>query len=223
MRSDQELNPRFTSSQNWTFNRGLGGELKNTIQNEQGSQNAWTAFSHSGNEKNRVFLNQGGERFSNVSGISGADSILDGRSFVHWDFNRDGRLDLAIVNANKPLLQIFKNQLPSPNHFIAFRLQGGSQEGDEIKNLSNRDAIGAVITLQLGEQKLMRVLSAGEGFASQNSRTLVIGLGQSKEITSATIDWPSGNTTEIENLKAALLYEVKESSKTPKTSNYHLD
>ena len=222
MRSDQELNPRFTSSQSWTFDRGIGGELKNTIQNEEGSENPWTAFSHSGNERNRVFLNQSGKSFANVSGISGADSILDGRSFVHWDFNRDGQPDLAVVNANGPLLQIFENQNHSKNQFIAFRLEGDSKHGKN-SGMSSRDAIGTKITLQVGEQTLMRRLSAGEGFASQNSRTLVIGVGQNDEIESARIDWPSGETTELKNLKAGHFIEVGESQKTVKTENYDLD
>ncbi|MEM9079946.1 MAG: ASPIC/UnbV domain-containing protein [Verrucomicrobiota bacterium] len=223
MRSNKQLNPRFITSQNWTFERGPGGELKNLIPTKEGSDNPYISFSHSGNEQNRMFLNHQGTRFSNVSGISGADSILDGRSFIHWDFNRDGKPDLAVVNANKKLLQIFANQTPHQNHFIAFRLQGASQKAKPSKNHSNRDAIGAAITLRLGDQSLLRVLSCGEGFASQNSRTILIGIGQNTKIDSAKILWPSGKTTEMSDLSHRTLIFANESDSGIRVENYYLD
>lgn len=223
MRSDQQLNPRFVTSQNWTHDRGPGGKMKNSIRNEGNEAKPWTSFSHSGKERNRVFLNLEGTRFSDVSSISGADSILDGRSFVYWDFNRDGLLDLAVVNANKPLLQIFENQTSEKNNYIAIRLEGGSRAATATEEASNRDAIGAVVTLQVGDRKIMRVLSAGEGFASQNSRTLIIGLGSNTAVESAIIDWPSGRTTEITNLEAGTLVSAAEMQIYAKKGLYQLD
>ena len=196
--------------------------MKNAVPNQEGAATPWTAFSHSGKERNRLFLNQSGTHFSNVSGMSGADSIFDGRSFVHWDFNRDGQPDLAVVNANGPLLQIFENQNRSENQFIAFRLEGDSKNGKSSGN-SSRDAIGTKITLHAGKQTLMRVLSCGEGFASQNSRTILVGLGKHKKIKSVTIDWPSGASHVLKDLEANFLVKLKESEEAAETENYDLD
>ena len=222
MRSNQELNPRFTASQLWTHNRGPGGELKNLVANKSGDGKPWTAFSHSGKERNRLFLNQAGERFLNISGLSGADSVLDGRSFVHWDFNRDGKTDIAVVNANQTLLQIFENQSRNENHFIAFRV-----EGDFSKNAkpltSSRDAIGTKLILRSQNQSILRTLSCGEGFASQNSRTLLVGIGKHETIESATIHWPSGTSVTVENVPAGKLVTVKESGGSPQIENYSID
>lgn len=223
MRSDKQLNPRFAGSQNWTHDRGPGGQLTNLKPNPEGSEYPYTAFSHSGSERNRLFLNQRGETFTNVSGVSGADSILDGRSFVHWDFNRDGRPDLGLVNANEQLLQIFENQITHDNHFLALRLTGDPESRGPSGRRSTRDAIGAVVTVHAGKEVFMRTLSCGEGFASQNSRLLLIGIGRHKKADAIKIDWPSGHTTELQEIKANRLISVSQAHQTAKTANYYLD
>ena len=54
---------------------------------------------------------------------------------------------------------------------IAFRLRG-------VK--SNRDAIGAIITIQSHVGKQTKSLQAGSGFLSQHSKELLFGLGQTR-------------------------------------------
>ena len=103
MRTDSNLDPTITRSKQWKFGRGLGGAVVNVRKNAEGSETKWTAYSHSGNERNQAFLNLGNGSFADVSGISGADSIADGRSFVFWDPDRDGRLDLLLCNSSRIL------------------------------------------------------------------------------------------------------------------------
>lgn len=186
--------------------------MTNVIKNPDGSENVWTAFSHSGKERNRMFLNQGGKGFVNVSGVSGADSVLDGRSFVIWDFNRDGRSDIAMVNANQRLLQIFENQAAEEQGFVAIRLEGGGREGDPVGDYSNRDAVGARVTIDLGTHQIMRVLSCGEGFAAQNSRTILVGVGKFNSPFKVRVDWPSGRVTLAESVTQGDLVKVSEIS-----------
>lgn len=207
MRSDQNLNPRFLGSAKWTFQRGSGGEVKNVIRNPDGSENVWTAFSHSGKERNRLFLNQKGQGFINASSVSGADSILDGRSFVHWDFNRDGLPDLALVNANGNLLQVFENEITTGGNFVAVRLEGsaGREQGG-----SNRDGIGARVMVEAGGMQILRVLSAGEGFANANGRTLLIGIGKAERVDQARVLWPSGKVTVLGEVSSGELIQIDE-------------
>jgi hypothetical protein len=202
VRSDKQLNPRFSGSRKWSFDRGTGGEIRNVVRNPDGSENVWTAFSHSGNERNRMFLNQRGNGFQNVSGVSGVDSVLDGRSFAMADFNRDGKSDLAVVNANGKLLQIFENRINSGNNFVSIKLKGGPA--------SNRDAIGSRVVVEIGDKKIMRVLSCGEGFAAQNSRTIVIGLGDASHVDRAVIIWPSGKKTGIGRIDRFKVLNIEE-------------
>lgn len=220
MRSDKQLNPRFTGSERWTFDRGTGGNVTNVIKNPDGSENVWTAFSHSGTERNRVLMNQGGKGFVNVSGVSGADSVLDGRSWVIWDHNRDGRSDIAVVNANERLLQIFENRADQENGFVAIRLTGGMGSVGGSGGYSNRDAIGARITVETEKGSIMRTLSGGEGFAAQNSKTILVGVGLAKGPCKVKIDWPSGRVTVAEGVLPGDLVEFIEISGKNKFSRY---
>ena len=101
---------------------GLGAEGRNL---EDG-------VSFSGHERNHLFLNRAGRDFVDASGVSALDDPADARAFAWLDFDRDGWLDLAVVNANRPLLQIFHNELSgaidAPRDVLAFRFAGAHRE-----------------------------------------------------------------------------------------------
>ena len=69
----------------------------------------------SGYERNRTFLNVGGENFVDVSFSSGADSDGDGRCVVPIDFNLDGQQDLMVRQVGGGPLKLFQNHFPRQN------------------------------------------------------------------------------------------------------------
>lgn len=122
-----------------------------------------------------------------LSALSGADEEHDSRCFVTLDFDRDGDADFALVNANTPSLSFYETEVPTPGNFIAIRLEGAGAP------LSNRDAVGAVVTVKTPSGlTLTRVLNAGEGFGAQNSKTILVGLGEDVKASAVTVRWPSG-------------------------------
>lgn len=145
----------------------------------------------SGYERNVLYANNGDGTFADVSGAAGMDFIEDGRAFALSDFDRDGRLELFVKNRNAPQLRIVKNAIRDLPPAISFRLTGKE---------SNRDAIGAVITLDTAAGKQSRTLQAGSGFLSQHTKELFFGLGESHGPLRASIRWPSGKVQEFENL-----------------------
>ena len=157
----------------------------------------------SGSERNRLFLNEDmGSSFAEASAISGFDHPADGRALGVLDFDRDGFLDLAVVNANAPLLQLFHNNagqlVPrSTARFLAVRLRGGNSTASSDQLWSTRDGVGAVVEVQAGGRTFVREQRYGEGFASQNSRTLLIGLGDVERIDEVTVTWPGGTTQQL--------------------------
>lgn len=155
-----------------------------------------SGVSTSGKERNHLFMNVGGTDFTELSGVSGLDSAADGRAFAWLDYDGDGMLDIAIVNANAPLLQMFRSQLPARD-FMVFELVGGNATADAAPDWSPRDGYGARVTVHTTGGPIMRELHAGEGFAAQNSHRLHIGLG-SERVESVAIRWPSGRETVIE-------------------------
>ena len=90
---------------------------------------------------------------------------------------------------------------------IAFRLRGRK---------SNRDAIGAAVTLETESGRQTRMLQAGSGFLSQHSKEVFFGLGDAKGPVRASIRWPSGLVQQINNLPLNHRVWVEEGSETPR-------
>ena len=65
---------------------------------------------------------------------------------------------------------------------------------------SNRDAIGAAVTIETEVGRQTRMLQAGSGFLSQHSKDVFFGLGDAKGPVRASIRWPSGLVQELHNL-----------------------
>ncbi len=148
-------------------------------------------YTWSGFERNVFYANNRDGTFFDVSAVVGLDFVEDGRSFALADFDHDGRLEVFLKNRNAPQLRILKNVVDDLPQSIAFRLQGTK---------SNRDAIGASVTVEAGSLRQTRSLQAGSGFLSQHSKDVFFGLGETKERVQATIHWPSGVTQELHNL-----------------------
>jgi tetratricopeptide (TPR) repeat protein len=145
----------------------------------------------SGYERNIFYANNGDGTFSDISGVVGLDFLEDGRAFALADFDHDGRQEVFLKNRNGPQLRILKNVMENLPPSIAFRLRGTK---------SNRDAIGAVVTVEteLGHQT--RSLQAGSGFLSQHSKDVFFGLGAANGPVRASIRWPSGLVQELHDL-----------------------
>jgi tetratricopeptide (TPR) repeat protein len=157
----------------------------------------------SGYERNVLYLNNGDGTFSDVSGVAGADFLEDSRTFALADFDHDGRVEVALKNRNGPQLRLLKNVMPQLPPAIAFRLQGKK---------SNRDAIGAVVTIETNAGRQDRFVQAGSGFLAQHSKEVVFGLGESKGPIKAKIRWPSGFEQRIEDLPANHRIWIEEES-----------
>ena len=70
-----------------------------------------------------------------LSGPALADDPADGRGVALLDYDLDGWVDLAVVNANAPLLQLFRNRIgelgderPDEPPVIGVRFVGGTRE-----------------------------------------------------------------------------------------------
>ena len=167
----------------------------------------------SGRERNRMFMRHG-NNFSDVTLVSGADDLADGRSFGLIDYDDDGWKDIALMTLNAPRFKLYRNEMAKhypENRSFRFKLRGGHEGAEASTELSNRDAVGArvLLTFKSGK-KLMMHKQSGEGFASQNSETLSIGISNDDEVTRLNVRWPSGKTSVVEspdNSKVCLVSE----------------
>lgn len=151
-----------------------------------------------------------------VTNVSGADHIGDGRSVVLWDYNHDGLTDIASVNTNAPKLVFYRNETDKinaqKNNFLAIRLIGGNKTNLKSSHYSNRDGYGAKILLKCDGSSFFEEHRCGEGFSAQNSNTLIVGVGKEPMVRSATISWPSGQLTDLPSLLPGNLVTVYENS-----------
>ena len=160
------------------------------------SDNSW-----SGHERNVAFVNNRDGTFSEASGALGLDFLEDSRSFVLADLDHDGRLELILKNRNAPQLRILHNGMKDIGDSLAFRLRGTK---------SNRDAIGASLTVDTGKLRQTKYLQAGSGFLAQHSKEVFFGVGKPEGTIQLTIRWPSGLSQRFEGLPANHRIEIEE-------------
>jgi tetratricopeptide (TPR) repeat protein len=170
------------------------------------SDHTWHGYA-----RNVMFVNNGDGTFSQVSGAVGLDCIEDSRSFALADIDHDGRLEIILKNRNAPQVRILRNAMPSIGRSISFRLRG---------HTSNRDAIGAAITIETGKLRQTKYLQAGSGFLAQHAKELFFGVGDQDTTIRASIRWPGGSSQSFDNLPVNHRIEIEEGASTFSTKPF---
>ena len=140
-----------------------------------------------------LFRNRGDGGFDEVTAASpdlARPMVARGAAF--GDIDGDGDPDL-ILSENGGPARLFRNDGGERNGWIGFRLRGEN---------SNRDGIGAKITLVIEDGGMTRietrVVKSATGYASQNQLAAIFGLGPVGRAARARVVWPSGARSEIE-------------------------
>src|SRR5213082_995711 len=175
----------------WAWGAQLG-DLDNDGRNE--------LFIVNGYERSRVLVNRGLAGWTDVAAAVGVTDEYDGRAVALADLFNRGVLDVVVANQGQPAL-VYKNSVPPGNHWVAFKLVG---------TRSNRSAIGAEVLLVAGGTRQLKVVDGGSGFASQNDRRVHFGLGQTTQVDSALIRWPSGGVQTLAHPAVDRLHVVTE-------------
>lgn len=158
----------------------------------------------SARERNATFLSRPEGGMIDASYLSGLDLELDGRAFVWSDFDGDGRIDLAVISRNAPILRIFHNRVPWSADWIALELTGDPAH-------SNRDAVGSRVTLTCeGRSPVVREHAVGTGFAAQNSSLVTVGLGSCPTVKEIAVRWPSGRIDRYRDVETRRRYRLVE-------------
>jgi len=160
------------------------------------STNPWDIVKQGHNlsafERKRVWMNHRGTGFLDVSFLSGADNDGDGRSVVAADFRNTGQLDLILRQVGGGALLLYENNFPLRN-YLKVSLRG---------TRSNRQGIGARLTVEAGGLKMLREMYPLNSFMSQAPNIAHFGLADAAQIERLTIRWPSGEEQVLTNLKA---------------------
>ena len=116
----------------------------------------------------------------------------EARGLAVSDYDGDGWVDIAVgINNGTPLL--FDNQGVAGNSFLRVRLDGPD---------ANPTGVGARISVARPDgSTVTREVYAGSGYLSQDSATLIFGLGQAATAR-ITVRWPDGATTTLTDVQA---------------------
>lgn len=147
-------------------------------------------------QANTVFLNLGSGKFDEVhdAGLASAVDVHRGAAFA--DFDGDGRIDVVVSVIGGPA-ELWRNTTAGAGHWITLKLRGTK---------SNRDGLGAVV--RIGDQT--NQMTANGGYLSSTHTGVHFGLGKMTIVPKIEIQWPSGRTQVLTNVKADQVLAVTE-------------
>jgi tetratricopeptide (TPR) repeat protein len=155
----------------------------------------------------QLLLGLGHARFADVSERSGPCWSVDrvGRGLVVGDLDNNGLPDALILSQDHPLAFLRnlgpEGQASSLHHFLTLHLEGTA---------SNRDALGAVVTLtSSGSTQTARRFGGGSYLSSSDPR-LHFGLGASSSPVTVEVRWPSGQIDRFADLAIDTAYRLVE-------------
>ncbi len=152
-----------------------------------------------------LYRNLGNGKFADVGDAAGAafQDHASGRGLAIGDFWNDGRQSAVVANMNAPVA-LLVNQMKYSNHWVAFKTVGTK---------SNRDGLGAKISVTIGKRVLVDEVRSGSSYDSNNDMRVHFGLGEATKIDSVEVRWPNGQT-ETFPAKIDAFNELKEGTGT---------
>ena len=151
-----------------------------------------------------ILRNTGAGKFEDVSANSGPGIIArhSSRGYALGDFDNNGQIGALIMNMNEPP-SLLRNTAPNTNNWLKLKLIGTK---------SNRSAIGASVTITVGNRRQRQDVISQSSFYSQNDLRLHFGLGPANRADLIDISWPSGLKETYKNLKSNQILKIIEGS-----------
>lgn len=114
---------------------------------------------------------------------------MSARGLACGDYDNDGNLDLLMVDRDGSA-RLLHNE-GSPNHWVQLALRGKK---------SNRDALGAVVTLRTGSRQLYTEVRSARSYVSACDPRVNFGLGSDARVDGLDVKWPSGAVTHLKSV-----------------------
>jgi hypothetical protein len=160
---------------------------------------------------NRMFRNDGGKRFQDVTTSGGFGHLQKGHSVAFGDVDGDGQQDVfAVIGGvmeSDGFWSVLYHNPGHPNHWIKLRLTGTK---------ANRFAMGARIRVDVEsaagtKRSIYRAVSSGGSFGASSLRP-EIGIGDATAVQRIEIKWPGSGTVQVFDgpLAADAIYEITE-------------
>lgn len=142
-----------------------------------------------------------GKGFVDVSAQSGVfDQPWVARGMAIGDLDNDGRMD-AVITTNDGPVHVLHNETSDSNHWLLLKLVG---------HTSNRDAIGAEVTLITASGSQYATVSTASSYLSASDKRVHFGLGKETTAQRIEIRWPSGIRQSLKNVRADQILQIDE-------------
>src|SRR5262249_1315016 len=139
-----------------------------------------------------LLSNNGRGIFENMAQVAGPvfQNGYLGRGLALGDFDNDGAVDAAFVSLQGPPV-LLRNTSAAGSNWLGMQLDG---------TRSNRDAIGALLTIRKGGKTLTRWIAGGGSFLAGHDYRVVFGLGSHVGPSDLEVVWPSGTLQRVTGL-----------------------
>jgi len=153
-------------------------------------------------ERKLLYWNDHQGRFRDISldAGPGITTPFNSHGVAAADFNNDGSVEIVVNNSHDPP-SLLRN-LGDRGNWILLKLEG-------VK--SNRDAIGARVTVHVGDHQQTQEVRSGAGYISQSDFRLHFGLGKAIQADAIDIRWPSGLVQHFDNVQGNHVVKIRES------------
>jgi len=143
-----------------------------------------------------------GKGFTDISAQAGSafQQPWVGRGLAVGDLDNDGRLD-AVITTNDGPMHILHNESADQNHWLLLKLVG---------HRSNRDAIGAEVSVTTASGSQYATVSTASSYLSASDKRVHFGLGKEKLAQKVEIRWPSGIKQTLKDVAADQILEINE-------------
>jgi len=132
----------------------------------------------------KLFIDEGRGKFRDASETSGDVLLVKrcSRGAAIGDLDGDGDPDIVVNNIDG-WATVIENAGPPKGRWLAVRTAG---------TVSNRDGIGAIVTVRAGGMVQMRRIQSGTAFASSSEILARFGLGPAERVEELRVRWPTG-------------------------------
>jgi tetratricopeptide (TPR) repeat protein len=158
----------------------------------------------------RLYRNSGGPRprLNDISAHAGPPFQVPrmGRGMAAGDLDNDGRVDAVVVSQGEPL--VFLHNRSSQGHFLTLLLEG---------KMSNRDSVGAQVTVRAGGQLRVAQRIGGGSYQSASDPRLHFGLGKGASVDGIEVRWPSGHIDRYAGVQGDSGYLLREGEGSART------
>lgn len=157
-------------------------------------------------DPNKLFLNDGVGKFTDVSNDNGLSDMSISRGSATFDFDNDGDLDLitsniSVVSTVDTNIKLYENIIGNSKNWLKIKLEGVT---------SNKLGFGARIMVYSEDKIFVKEVFGGGSHASKSSSIVHFGLNNIEVLDSISIHWPGGLEQSLTKVKTNQFIEVIE-------------